>query len=126
MRSFDKQTESVCISQVHTCESPIYLTETVTIISFPWELFGNRWGKFPHVDRQTTATRCSFLHFDIISRILTKPFYSRYLTRISGEELFYINSLFHFLSIKTRKNFYIYQKKIKIGILNRNNIFSSW
>ena len=25
----------------------IYLAETVAITSFPWELFGNRWGKFP-------------------------------------------------------------------------------
>lgn len=25
----------------------IYPAETVAITSFPWELFGNRWGKFP-------------------------------------------------------------------------------
>lgn len=28
----------------------IYPAETVAITSFPWELFGNRWGKFPRTD----------------------------------------------------------------------------
>lgn len=37
----------------------IYLAETVAITSFPWELFGNRWGKFPRTG-QPASLVCRF------------------------------------------------------------------
>jgi len=43
-------------AHVVTYTRGIYPPETVTVTSFPWELFGNRWGKFPRTGCPTPSS----------------------------------------------------------------------